>query len=493
MSGYDTEDEQESAGFAAAFAQLPSILWHRRWYIVIPTVLGLLAAGITSFILPTRYQSSGVLLVQAASLPQDLIGEGTSNAIERRIEAIRQQLINRPRLVAMIESNQLYPGQRQSKPLSALVEEMREAITLVPEQIDLGSGQNNEQVISVRLAFNYEDPVKAQLVAQQLLERVIELNASTNTVQRGQAAQFLMEQQAEIQRQISAVEGEIAALNSQYGGVLSSSNAIIGGNNSMSYDMQIATLERENAALKSQRDNLTSADTRDPAVAAAEAQLAAVRAVYADSHPDVAIARQRLAEARQLARQNVQNLPVDSIARQIAFNENQIAGLRAAKANDAAQMATVMAERSRAPLVQQQAAQLQQKAQGLYRQFEAISDRLLAARAGVRADEEQMGERLVVVDPPVVPDSPESPNRPLIVAIGLAAGLALGFMLAFGIELLMRPIRSPAAITAVTGTRPLAMIPVIAPRNSEGRRWWPFRRKKLNAKYSAESEALSNG
>lgn len=492
MSSEIQEDEAQGGGLGPMLSQLPSILWHRRWYLVVPAVVGLLAAAATSLLLPTTYQSSGVLLVQSPSLPQDLIGGSASDAIERRIEGIRQQIINRPRLVAMIESNQLYPGQRQDKPLSALVEDMREAITLVPEQMDIGMRAGEQRALSVRLAFEYEDPIKAQAVAQQLLERVIELNASTNTVQRTQAVQFLVEQQADLQRQIAEVEAEIADINVRYGGVLASSSTAMIGGSSMSYDMQIAALERENASLRTQRDNLASADTRDPMVIAAEAQLAGALAVYTEDHPDVAIARRRLAEAQRLARQNIENLPVESIARQIAFNENQIATLRAARANDAAQLATVMAERSRAPLVQQQAAQLQQKAQGLYRQFDDTSNRLLAARAGVRADEEQMGERLVVVDPPVVPDSPSSPNRPLIIALGLAAGAGLGFVLAFAIELLMRPIRDPAAIAAVTGSRPLAMVPIITPRKNEGRRWWwPFGRKKHRFAYGAGT--LSNG
>lgn len=471
MNAYGLEEEEQGPGIGAMLGQLPSVFWQRRWYVIVPLLLGAVAATATAFLLPTQYQSSAIMLVQSPSLPEDVIGD-VSGAIDRRIEAIRQQIINRPRLVSMIEANSLYPDAREDEPLSVIIENMRESITLVPEQADLGSNNPDERTIAVRLAFEYPNAQQAQAVTQQLMERVLELNSSTTTTQRTQTVQFLSDQQATLQRQIDEAEAEVAALNARFGGVLASSNTAMLGGNAMSYDMQIAAIERDNAALKTQKQNLESADTRDPGVVAAESRLAAARAIYSETHPDVVIARRLLAQAQELAKQNVANLPVESIDRQIAFNNSQIETLRAARARDAAQMSTALSQRSRVPLIEQQSAQLQQRLQGLYGQFQEVSDRLLAARAGARADEEQMGERLLVIEPPVVPDKPSSPNRPAIISIGFGAGLALGLVLALIVELFLRPIRDPAAVAAVTGMRPLAMVPVISAKPPNMKRGW---------------------
>lgn len=478
------QEKESGGGLGAIVSQLPSILWQRRWFVIVPAVVGLLAAVVTAFVLPTKYESSAVMIVQSPSLPEDVIGGGTNELIDRRIEAIRQQIVNRPALLAMIEANQLYAEERASKPLSTVIETMREAITLVPEKINLGSSRQQDNTISVRLSYAYDDPAKAQAVAQALMERVVEVNSTSNTEQAVQTVSFLTHQQEEVQRQIAELEGQISALNTQFGGVLAAGGGSVISGGSTGFDMQIASLERENAMLRSQRETLATADTRDPAVVGAEAQLAAARAVYSDSHPDVQLARRRLAEAQQFAKSNVARLPTQALDTQIEINERQIAQLRAAKAGEAAQVAAALAERSRAPGVQQQAAQLQQRLSGLYSQFEGISQRLLSARAGARADQEQMGERLLVVDPPVVPDKPISPNRPLIIAIGLGAGLALGFVFAMAVEMFMHPIRDPKAIKAITGTRPLAMVPVLKPlrprnrgKGAGWRRFLPFRRK----------------
>jgi capsular polysaccharide biosynthesis protein len=73
---------------------------------------------------------------------------------------------------------------------------------------------------------------------------------------------------------------------------------------------------------------------------------------------------------------------------------------------------------------------------------------------------EQRGERLSLVDPPNIPDSPHWPNRPLVILGGAVAGLGLGFMLALLVELLNRPMRSPNQLNAM-GLPVLGVVPIL--------------------------------
>ena len=212
------------------------------------------------------------------------------------------------------------------------------------------------------------------------------------------------------------------------------------------------------------------ADGRDPTVIAAETRLATARAMYSDNHPDVQLARQQLAQARQFARASAS--PVSSaLDNQIATNNQQIAALRAAKGAEQAQVSASISAQSRAPVVEQQIAQLQQQLTGLNQQYQSVSGRLLAAKAGVKAEDEQIAERLSVAEPPVSPDKPESPNRPLIILLGTVIGLALGLGLSFLVELTLRPVRSPKALAALAGAEPLGIVPVIGPAHAPVRRW----------------------
>jgi polysaccharide biosynthesis transport protein len=477
----DNYDTQEFDG-GSLIAQIPVIIWQRKWLFIIPLLLCLIAAIAAYFILPTVYQSKAVLLVQSPLLPQDVAGEGANDVVDRRIARIRQQVLSRPGLIELINKHELYKSFRERKPLSETIEAMRDAIDISVMTADVQqSGANKSATIAVNLSYDYSDPKKAQGVAQDLTSKILDIDASVNSEQASSTKQFLADQSEGLAAQISELESRIAGIKAANGSVLSNSGMGMFGGSSGSYDVQISALQRENAQLNTQRDQASKSDDRDPIVSQAEAQLAALRAVYSDDHPDVVTAKQRLREAKLLAKQNVTKLPLDSINQQIAFNNAQIAQLRAAQAGDSARISSAMNAQSRGPVVLQEIAALQQKLDGLNAQYQNVSGKLLAAQAGVKAEDQQMGERLTVVDPPVIPDTPTSPNILLLGGGGLGAGLALGLLMVFGMELFMQPIRGPAALTNLLGEAPMVVIPTVKPHDdisAKPRSWWPFGRKQ---------------
>lgn len=478
----DNLDEQEFEG-GNFLSQIPVIIWQRKWLFIIPLLLCLLAGIAAYFLLPTVYRSQAILLVQSSQLPDDVAGDGATEIVDRRIARIRQQVLSRPGIIELINKYELYPTSRGSDPLSEIVENMRGSIEIAPMSADVqrvASGQS--ATIAFALAYEYSDPVKAQSVAQDLTEQVLQLDSTVNSEQASSTEEFLTDQAAGLQVQIQELENQIAMIKAQNGSVLANSGGMmIGGGGG--YDVQIGALQRENSQLISQREDALKSSNRDPIVSAAEQQLASVKAVYSDNHPDVVIAQQRLAEAKALAKQNLTKLPVETINQQIAFNNSQISTLRAAKASETARMSASLSAQSQAPLVLQQINQLQQRLNGLNDQYQTVSGRLLAAQAGVKAENEQMGERLSVIDPPVIPDKPASPDWMLLSGGGLAAGLALGFLLVFGTELFLQPIRDPKTISNALGAAPMVVVPTIKGTNEDkaGRSFWPFKRKEAHA------------
>ena len=305
------------------------------------------------------------------------------------------------------------------------------------------------------------------------MNRILQLDASGNVEQATNTVQFLTDQSKGLEAQIADLQGKISQITARNGGVLAGGSMIVNGA-SGSYDVQIAALQRDNQSLVQQRNVAQTSDIRDPIVSAAEQRLAATRAIYSETHPDVVVAKQNLVEARELAKTNTRKIPVDVIDQQIAFNNSQIAALRAAKSGEQAQVSSQLSAQARAPLVQQQIGDLQLRLTAINEQYEEVQTRLLAARAGVRAEDEQMSERLSVVEPPVIPDSPSWPDRWILALGGIGGGLALGFVLAFAIELLLRPIRGPAALQNIMGAAPLGVIPVVTPKTTKKRTWRGF-------------------
>lgn len=462
-------DEPQGPGIGGLIAQLPAILWERRWWIIVPAVIGVLAAiAAILFIRPT-YEASALMVVQSPQIQDEALATVNNEVVDRRIARIRAEVISRPNLISLIERHRLYPEARQSEPLSATIEKMREAITLEPTAAEIPGNGAESKTVAFRLAYEYNEPRATQAVTQDLMDRILELDSSGNVEQATNTVQFLTDQATDLEQRIAQLQGELNAITARNGGVLSGATSPIVSSGGGNYDFQIAQLQRDNATLAAQKAEMSNVDTRDPNVLAAEARLASLRATFTENHPDVTLAKQQLAQIRQLAAQNRRSVSTGSFDQQIAVNNSQIAALRAAQAREQALAGSQLAAASRAPLVQQQIANVQQELTGLNTQYQDVQERLTLARAGVKAEDEQIAERLSVVEPPVLPDEPVWPNRLLLLALCIGGGLGLGIALALAMELFFRPIRDPESLAVVMGDGPLGVVPVIGPKHQEKR------------------------
>lgn len=485
MSEYDDKDAPEEDGGAldGILTSMPAILWQRRWFIIIPFVIGTIAAVATAFLLPASYRSEGILLVESSQISTDGAGQVAAEVIDERIARVKQQVISRPDLIAIIQELQLYPEQRTRKSLSDIVDEMRKNISIEPVSAKIQQRSGTQlQTIAFSMSFDYPDPNIAQSVAQKLVERTLEIDTTRTAEQASDAVRFLTEQTTSIRSRMDTVEAELSGMKARYGQVLASPGFGSYGS-AGSLDAQIALLERENSQLKAQRSAAQASAPRDPIVQQAETGLAVARATYSESHPDVILAKQRLAEAKELAQRNIANLPFDTVVSQIETNNGQLSILRAARARESAQASAALSAQARAPLIQQQAAQLQQQLDGLNEQYQDAAKRLAAAQTGLRVENEQRGERLTLVDPPVATDEPHWPNRWLIIGGGVGGALALGVLLAFAFEMIKAPVRGPASAAAAAGGGALlGAIPVMkftSPDPKPRRRFFWRRKRKI--------------
>ena len=356
---------------------------------------------------------------------------------------------------------------------------MREAtkISAVDADIARGApGKPGSGSIAFSLTYDYSNPAQAQLVAQTFVDRLLKLDASESQAEAQTNARFLEDQQTGLQRQVDDIEGQITRITGQNGAALSSRTGlgditISGGD----YDSQIASLKRDNAQLLAKSDE--NAVNRDPNVTAAEAQLAAARAQYSDSHPDVKLAERRLAAAKANATNFQASAISGTVQRQVAINNQAISELMAARGAAQGRAATVVAAQARGPLIAQQVSQLQAKADQVRLDLGRVTTNLLNARSMVKLTEEQRGERLTLVDPPVTPDTPTSPNRVLLIVGGIFGGLACGIALALIVEAIRRPIRSVGVLTSITGTPPIAIVPTISMQAERTKARFPWQRR----------------
>jgi uncharacterized protein involved in exopolysaccharide biosynthesis len=423
----------------------------------------LLIGTVAAFALPRTYRSTATLLVQSQDLPTTIVEAPTTGAVEQRIARIREQVLSRGDLVQLIEQNDLYTDERRRKPLSKVIENMRHSTTVSALSSDIGqqSGTQNN-TIAIAMSFDYPDPAKAQAVLQSFVSKFLTMDSQDVEDQASLTVRFLQDQASKLQSQISELEGQLTGLKARNGAALASSGAppfIDTG----SFSAQITSLQNENRQLLglSRRPG-----DKGNVLSAAEAALASAQAQYSDTHPDVIAARERVAQLRKIGQQGADS--GSDIQEQIAANNAAIHQLMAQRESTLARANAAMAGQARAPAILEQAMQLENRASTLRNQYQQVSENLLKAQNSARMASEQRAERLSLVEPANLPDRPFSPNRPLLIAAGAAAGLALGFLLALAMELVNRPVRSPKQLDQL-GLPVIGIVPLIKSKQSARR------------------------
>jgi uncharacterized protein involved in exopolysaccharide biosynthesis len=432
---------------------LPVIVWQRRYYVLACLLIFILAGTIAAFGLPRTYRSTATLLVQSQDLPTALVDSPTTGAVEQRIARIRERVLSRGDLIQLIDQNDLYADERRSKPLSKVIEKMRHATTVAALSSDIGqqSGTQNS-TIAIAMSYDYPDPVKAQAVLQSFVSKFLSMDSQDVEDQASLTERFLQDQANKLQSQISDIEGQLTALKARNGAALASSGAppLI---DTGSFSAQITALQNENRQLIAQSRRPSQGNS---ALATAEAQLAAAQAQYSDTHPDVIAAKERVAQLRRMQGTDDSN----AIPEQIAANNSAIHQLMDQRDATLARANASMAGQARAPAIMEQAMQLENRATTLRNQYQQVSENLLKAQNSSRMASEQRAERLSLVEPANLPDHPYSPNRLLLISGGAAIGLILGLLVALGLELAMKPVRSPKQVERL-GLPMIGVVPLL--------------------------------
>lgn len=103
--------------------------------------------------------------------------------------------------------------------------------------------------------------------------------------------------------------------------------------------------------------------------------------------------------------------------------------------------------------------------------YNDISSKESQARLADSMESEQMGEKLSVIEPPLLPVEPIKPNRRLVLAIGMVIAAASGVGSGILADAVSGRVYGASQLSKLTGMGPMAVIPVIRTRKDRVRRY----------------------
>jgi hypothetical protein len=191
---------------------------------------------------------------------------------------------------------------------------------------------------------------------------------------------------------------------------------------------------------------------------------------FTDRHPDVVATLTEMEQVRgRIAKgsdEESETRPPTSVAEQQARNEAQRAGLRVEGmqrevvrlqgAIDQAQ-----ARLAATPRVAEQLDALEGEYKNLSASANDFSNKRLDASVAANMERRQKGEQFRVLEPAYPPPEPTSPNRPLIIVLGLLLGVAAGAGLALLLDAADSSYHDSRALQSALRLPVLAAIPAI--------------------------------
>ncbi|MDV3457058.1 GNVR domain-containing protein [Sphingomonas sp. HF-S4] len=436
-------------------------IWMRRW-IALAVAWGLCLAGwLVVSQMPSSYESRARIFVQLRQiLPTD--GLASAQQQQRDIDRVRQTLTSAVNLDKVVRGTDLAKTVSSDRDVADRVAGLQKAIKLTAQQDNL-----------FEITVTAPSGKLAQQIAQKLIDIFVEDNLADTRDASGQSLRFLDQQLDVRQKALQEAEAKKADFAARYLGALPGTGSLndrIGAARTQLSQVQsdLAAAQSGLSAVNGQMAGtpMNIAGQGSAVTGPARARLQAIQGQLAegrsrgwtDSHPDMIALNSQLAAAQAAARAE----PVSGVAgasnplylslkSMQADKAATVAALTQRKAQIESDLDQFDAKMAEAPGVAAEQGQIDREYQVLKDQY----DKLLSDREQVRirsqAQTETDAVKFNVVDPPTLPAAPTKPNRPLLLAAVLIAGMGAGVAAAFALSKLTTTFSTASRLEKASG------------------------------------------
>jgi uncharacterized protein involved in exopolysaccharide biosynthesis len=208
----DDFEEQSSEGFD--LQRYLGIVRRRHLQFLIPLFVGWALVWSASWVLPPRYQSTTLILVEQATMPKDYVTPNVNDDLQDRMQSITQQILSRTRLLHIIDQLSLYVDPHAQPSPDQKVDSMRKDI-----DIELVKDARN-QITAFNVSYSSRDPHLAQQVTSELTNLFINENLEVRQQQSEDTTKFLESQLEAARKTLSDQEDKIRQFKALHPGEL---------------------------------------------------------------------------------------------------------------------------------------------------------------------------------------------------------------------------------------------------------------------------------
>jgi succinoglycan biosynthesis transport protein ExoP len=480
------------------------VVRRRYVYFLVPLFLGWFLVWGASWVLPVRYKSSTLILVEQPTMPKNYVEPNVSDDLQNRLQSITQQILSRTRLLLIIDKLHLYSDTRRKITAD-------DKVGLMQKDIDIELVRDaHAEITAFKISYSARDPNVAQQVTSELTNLFINENNRVRQQQSEDTTNFIGEQLENARASLAEQEAKVRVFKGGHEGELPSQEAsnlqILSGLQAQLQNEQdtLNTAKQQRIYLQTLIDQYRTLHTTsrtadgtptglsaiDQDLDRLKSKLAELSARYTDQYPEIENLKDEIAKTEKRksalaaelktrstgARQSddsfaasdasnaSQNSSLLQLQGQLQANQSEIASREQAIDSLKARVGSYQDRLNTEPAREQELADLTRG----YDQSKANYDDLLKkqneSKMATSMEQMQQGERFSTLDPPSLPLKPDFPNRLKFCGIGLGVGLALGLLVVGVLEAMDDRLHSEKAIRVLLPMAILSEIPeVVSP------------------------------
>ena len=468
-------------------SQIIDSFYRRKKLILCVAVVVFLLSAYLAAILPKIYQSSSLILVSPQKVPAAFVKSAVTTDLGVRMQSIVQEILSRTQLERIVKEFNLYPSGNASI--------MEDRIERLRKTIKIDFRRNN----IFQLSFESDNPEKAKEVTSRVASLFIEQNLQVREQQAMGTKSFMTAEADRLRKDLEeqeAVVNQYKAANrfelpDQLDGNLRTLEQLrreIEGSN-----QRLAALQERKGILQKQTvesDSLgvdllggifsapSEGGGQNVQVQMRQRELDALLQRYSAKHPDVVRLKKEIesleadkrdtAAVKPTAATTTSSLsPLKQVLQtQISDIDAEVQALRTQRDQIRAQIGTLQ---TRVDLTPIRAIELSRISRGYditLKKYQDVLGKSLESELSENMEKKQKGEQFQLLDPANFPLQPIRPNRPLILLIGLLAGLGGGLGSAFLWDKLDTSFKGSDDVNAYVNVPLLATIPALTTRSS---------------------------
>jgi len=488
------------------------LLRRGKYFILVPLVISVFLGFSVAFKLPKVYRSEAKMFYMQAQVPDWAKLEVVNMYLEAMLIFIEALALSPDKVQGLIEELELYPELNDKVANSDILAYFKKQFVLNYDytEVPTKSGRIEEVITGFTFSFDHTDGRKAYYVANALATSFMEIFRQFRESSSARSETFFESERERLRREISVVDQHIASFKQKHVNELPElfqlNYRMADGiaNKLFDLDQKYMLLRSQKRTLEAKLSTLSpvlgmtglSGDrivTPQERLLAMQAELGQLRARYSARHPDVRRVQNEIEELKVLIAaedllggQNGENVSGNKKAAfnpiytqlQIQFEEVKadMAVLIIEKAEYEEELKEYQRRVGVTPLVEKEWLILERDRGSAQKRFNDLSSQVQTMESAAEMEKRELGGRLSIGQPPIIPLKPYKPNIPIVIGVSVFMGLLVGVGLLLGWDYLFKTVRTSQDVLVGNDLVVLVELPMVLP---EGEAWRP----KVNVVY----------